>query len=63
MADAPLYWSREYTDQLVAALRKDAAFLSASRSFDDVIVLRCLDAPGGVDVQATYRIRRYAAGN
>ena len=60
MSDAspPLYWSREYTDRLVAELRKDPAFLAAAKSFDDVIVLRCLDAPGGLDVQASYRIQK-----
>lgn len=54
----PLYWSSEFTDKLVAALRIDPAFLAASRKLDDTIVLRCLETPEGLDVEATYRIVR-----
>lgn len=57
MTALPLYWSSDYTDALVTALRQDPDFLKASRKLDDVIVLRCLDAAGGLDVEATYRIR------
>lgn len=54
--ELPLYWSDAFVDVFVKALGDDAAFQKAARRFHGVVVLRCLDAPGGDDVEATYRI-------
>ncbi len=57
MAELPLYWSAEQTREYVAALNQDPAFQKAARKFDDSVVFRCLDTPGGTDIEVTYRIK------
>jgi len=54
MSDAPRYWTPEYIERFVEALNGDDEFQDTARSFSKTIELRCLDAPEGEDVSATY---------
>lgn len=50
----PRYWSPEFVEAFVEALNDDAAFQKAAGDFSETVVFRCLDTPGGQDVEATY---------
>ena len=58
MAEPPLYWTAEQTDQFVEALNQSPEFQKAAKKFDDDIVFRCLDHPSGRDVEVVYAIRK-----
>ena len=60
MAELPLYWSAEQTDEYVEALNRSPEFQKAARKFDDAVVFRCLDHPSGKDVEVVYTIDRGA---
>lgn len=54
MSDAPTYWTPAFNEVFIAELNRDPAFQKASRKFRGNIVMRCLDAPEGKDVEARY---------
>ena len=56
MPDLPRYWTPAFIDRFVDALNSDPEFQREASRFSDVIVLQCLDAPGGKDVRAAYSI-------
>ena len=58
MPDAPRFWSEAFIEAYVEALNADPGFQKAARRFSDTITLRCLDAPDGKDVSATYAIQQ-----
>ena len=58
MAEPPLYWSPEQTEQFVEALNQSPEFQKAARKFDDTVVFRCLDHPSGKDIEVAYRIQK-----
>lgn len=60
MAEPPLYWSTEQTEQFVAALNQSPEFQKAARKFDDAVVFRCLDHPSGKDIEVVYTIHKGA---
>ena len=54
MPEAPRYWSPPFIQAFVEALNTDEAFRRTAGSFSHTIVLRCLDAPGEEDIEASY---------
>lgn len=54
MPSPPRYWSPAFIEAFVEAMNDDADFMRATGSFTDTIILRCLDAPDGKDIEAAY---------
>jgi len=54
MSESPRYWSPEFVERFVDALNNDEEFQDTAGSFSETIELRCLDAPDGEDISATY---------
>lgn len=56
MSDAPLYWSEEFSNDVIATLNADPSFKRASRRFKAEIALRCYDSAEGEDIAVSYMI-------